>query len=352
MKTVINLKSDVYYHGIYWNDYPRVVEYMCKNFTNNRKLWWVEDFKRGYAKVPFKHALFLNCGDGRWERSFIDKKIVTNVTAFDVSPDLIKKAKKAKGKRNIRYLVADANKIKFPKNKYDLVVNYAALHHTQYINRLCKILSQTLKPDGIFVNFDYIGPHRNQYPILQWLLAKSVNILLPRYIRQDLSYPHIPTMLVMDPTEAIHSELIVNSVKRYFNIIEKHDTGGGIAYLLLTHNPRVPKVSSRKANKYIDIILKYDEICSRISLVPQLFSYFIAKPNKIILQDTERCKVYQDKENARERLATRRRGVYSYIDYLKLVKNSHNLREKLYLLTRYPYLKNIIAVRDQIFKLS
>jgi ubiquinone/menaquinone biosynthesis C-methylase UbiE len=288
----------------------------------------------------------LNCGDGRWERDFIDQKIIKRATAFDVSPDLIETAKKAKGKRSIEYFVADANKVNFPNNKFDLVVNYAALHHTQYINRICRILAHTLKPGGIFVNFEYIGPHRNQFPIVQWLLAHRVNYLLPNFFKQDLHYPHIPTMLVMDPTEAIHSELIVKTVKRYFDIIEKHDTGGGIAYLLLTHNQKVSRLPVKKVNKYIDKILRHDERYSRFSLVPQLFSYFIARPDKAAIRDTKKVKTYQDKENARERLAAQRRGVYSFVDYLKLVKNCRTLKEGMYLLSRYPYLVNPFSIRD------
>ena len=340
MKSVVNLKSDVYYHGVYWNNYSPVVEYMCKNFTGNPKKWWVEDFKERYAQKPFEKALFLNCGDGRWERDFIDKKIVKKVTAFDVSPDLIQKAKTLKGKRPIKYFVADANKVDFPRDKFDLVVNYAALHHTQYINRMCRILAGTIKPDGIFVNFEYIGPHRNQYPLGEWILANLVNRNLPEFVRQDLRYPSLPTMLYMDPSEAIHSELIMKSIKRYFRIIEKYDTGGGVAYLLLTHNSRTAKLPVKKIRSSIDRILYYDNLFSRLHLVPQLFTYFVARSNKEALKNRSLNLRYQNEEKSRERFADKRRGVYSFIDYLKLIYNCKTLRGRLSLLFRYPYLEN------------
>ncbi len=347
-KTVINLKSEVYYQGTYWNDYSQVVEYMCKNFTGDKEKWWVEDFKEKYAQKPFDHALFLNCGDGRWERDFIDKKIIKRVTAFDISPDLIKKAKKSRGIRRIKYLVADANKIRFPKNEFDLVVNYAALHHTQYLNRMCKILAEAIKPEGYLVNFEYIGPHRNQYPLLQWFLAHKVNNTLPGFFKQNLRYPHIPTMLATDPTEAIHSELIVESMERYFNMLERHDTGGGIAYLLLTHNLKVKKLPPQKANKYVEKVLKYDQKHTKLKLVPPLFSYFIAQPNKEVLKDTKRIKKFQKTEDEREKLASKRRGVYSFIDYLKFLTSCRTVGECLSLLWRYPYLEDVISLVRKI----
>jgi len=347
MKTVINLKSDVYYQGIYWNDYPEVRAYMCKNFTGDANKWWVEDFKERYAKKPFNHALFLNCGDGRWERDFIDKGIVKKVTAFDISPDLIAIAKKNRGRRKIKYLIADANKINFPKNQFDLVVNYAALHHTQYINRICKILADSIKSNGYLVNFEYIGPHRNQYPILQWLLAKYVNAQLPEFCQQDMKYPHLPTMLVSDPTEAIHSELIMKCVRRYFTVVEKRDTGGGIAYLLLTHNQKMKNTSKSIQRKYINKILEYDHKLTYHKLVPNLFSYFILKPKKIAL-DKKTIRKFKKEEFLRESLSAKRRGVYSFFDYLKLIINSKSTFERLYLLIRYPYLINSVYIFRKI----
>jgi ubiquinone/menaquinone biosynthesis C-methylase UbiE len=351
MKTVINLKSEVYYHGIYWNDYKPVVEYMCKNFTGDKNKWWVEDFKERYAAKPFEHALSLNCGDGRWERDFIDKKIVKKITAFDVSPDLIKKANELKDKRGIKYFVADANKVNFRSNQFDLIINYAALHHTQYINRMCRVLSSALKPGGVFVNFEYIGPHRNQYPFIEWVLLHFVNNKLGDKFKQNLHYPHIPTMLATDPTEAIHSELIINTVKRYFNIIEKHDTGGAIAYPLITHNKKMISLPKKEVYNVIPDILKFDENYSNLHLVPRLFSYFIATPDKKSLKNKLVIKKYIAEENQREALASKRRGVYSFIDYLKLVKNNKTLKGRVYLLLGYPYFVDSVFVVKKIFGL-
>lgn len=344
MKTVINLNSDVYYKGIYWNDFQKIQEYMCENFTGDKSKYWIEDFKERYAVKPFEHALFINCGDGRFERQFIDENIAKKVTAFDISPDLISQAKKERGRRNITYLIVDANKVKFGEDQFDLVVNIAALHHVQYINRLCYILARAIKPGGYLVNFDYIGPHRNQYPFIQWLLAKSVNGKLSADVRQTpMLYPHLPTMLDTDPTEAIHSDLIIRTILRYFTIKERHDTGGGIAYLLLTHNAKLNRVSQIKLNRMIKKVLKYDQRYTRAKLVPTLFSYFIASPNKKLLIIKKRINSYQRIENTREKAAFYRRGVYSFIDYLRLVHNCPGLGEQLFLIKEY--LRSVFSFR-------
>ena len=128
-------------------------------------------------------------------------------------------------------------------------------------------------------------------------------------------------MVFDDPTEAIHSELIIESVSRYFEILERHDTGGGIAYELLTHNPKLKNVPAEELDFYIDEILKYDKEYSSSKQVPPLFSYFIAKPNKSVLSDAARLAYYQKIEDLREEKARKRRGVYSNSQYFVLMAN-------------------------------
>ena len=65
---------------------------------------------------------------------------------------------------------------------------------------------------------DYVGPHRNQYTSAAWERAWSINDELPAQVRQIMTYPDLPTMLRDDPTEAIHSELIVETLHRYFHV--------------------------------------------------------------------------------------------------------------------------------------
>lgn len=319
MGTIVNKNSSIYYKGSYWNDFPKVLEYMSQNFTGHKDKYWVDDFKERFAKKPFKHGLFLNCGNGWVERDFIDKKIVSEATAFDYAKELLEIAEQKKGKRRINYFQADVNKVNFEKDQFDLIVNVAALHHVQYLNRLSFVLAKSLKSNGLLVNFDYIGPHRNQYPLKQWYLIRKINNSLPDYIRKDpLDYPHLATMLHHDPTEAIHSELIFESLSHYFDVFERHDTGGGIAYMILTHNAKLNYVKKRVLDKYIEEILTADKYYTDLGKVPSMFSYFIAKPKKEVLADRGKVKFFQEQEDSRERNAELLAGVYTKYDFLKL----------------------------------
>jgi SAM-dependent methyltransferase len=328
IQTAVPDNSQLYYHGQYWNDFPLVLEYMCENFTGNKNKWWVQDFKERFCQTPFECGLVLNCGNGWVERELIDLGIVKQIVAFDYLLDLLRIAEKERGERPISYFQADANKIDFEENQFDLIVNVASLHHVQYINRLCHVMCKAITEDGILVNYDYIGPHRNQYPFKQWYYINQVNRSLPDSIKKSpIIKPHLPTMMYDDPTEAIHSELIVDSVARYFEIFERHDTGGGIAYELLTNNPKLKNVPAEELDTHIRKILELDKEYTNLKRVPPLFSYFLAKPRKSVLSNKTNLNDYQTVEDLREEKARKRHGVYSNRQYLMLV--AHFIWSKL-----------------------
>lgn len=317
--TVKNENSAVYYSTNYWNNIPDVHDYICENITGDKKKWWVQDFKERYCQQPVDCALSLNCGNGWVERDFIDQGIARRIIAFDYSYDLLHEAESKRNGRNISYFQTDVNQIDFLPNQFDLIINVAALHHVQYINRLSFILSKSLKEDGLLVAWDYVGPERNQYPLTMLFLINRINKLLPPELRREKFFGnHLPTMLASDPTEAIHSDLIIETLKRYFDFLEYHEAGGGIAYEILTNNLNIAKVSGEVLKPYLEKILLADQKYTREGKVPSLFSYFIARPNKTSLNDKNRNEHFQNRENERERLAQRREGVYHFTQFLLL----------------------------------
>jgi hypothetical protein len=113
------------------------------------------------------------------------------------------------------------------------------------------------KLSGTFVNVDNVGPHRNQYSRRHWRRITRVNRRWPAEVRTPpLRRAHLPTMLATDPTEAIHSELILATVARNVDIFERHDTGGGIADELLTSTPSLHTLGPAAADPYVRELLR------------------------------------------------------------------------------------------------
>jgi len=259
----------------------------------------------------------LNCGNGGWERELLKIGLMKEAVGIDYSESLIEEARKNATDLPLRYYVMDTNAARFPETSYDLVVNHAAAHHIAYINKVFLKIAELLPEDGYFISMDYVGPHRNQYPPKQWNAACELNESLPVGLRQEMRYPHLPTMLVTDPTEAIHSELVIETMNRYFLVDHHHKVGGALAYLLLTFNDNFFRTDEIDREKWIRFILEEDSKYLSNNPKSSLFDFIVARPNKEALKDKKKLKIFQDLENKRENYAMKNGGQYYKLSVLE-----------------------------------
>jgi SAM-dependent methyltransferase len=308
----VNDNSDVYYQGRYWNDYDVVVRRNNGRISGDPNLAWYEHFSKVSNRV-FERALILNCGNGWVERDLLNCGLVRRAVGIDYSPELLAEAEAAADRDNLplTYEQANVNSGTFPDQEFDLVVNHAAAHHIAAIDRVFREICRILPEDGWFVSFDYIGPHRNQYLPTGWEAAWQLNEQIPERLRQDLRYPHLPTMLVVDPTEAIHSELIVETFHRYFTVDQFTPLGGAIAYPLLTHNTRMWEAGNQPArSEWVHRIIEADDQFLEANPDSSLFAYFTGTPDKAVLARSDLLVVWEAAEREREERASRNMGEY------------------------------------------
>lgn len=278
---VINIQKFSHYSAEYWNNLDEVNKYLNKLATGNEKTDWIEDMKTRFKQyLPFKKVLMVGCGNGWVERLLFDHGIGLDFDAFDASEEYITTAKQEKGKRPINYFVADVNNMKnIENNKYNAVFNYAILHHTQEIDYATKKLSQVLKPGGLMFNWEYVGPSRNQYTDEHLKIMKKVMSRLPEKLQSK--HPLRPSIenFRVDPTEAIHSDLVRPTFYRYFDVLYERDLNGGIAYQILWNNISGFKdKSDKEAATALKMLLDEDLKLSLDKKVPILFWYGVGKP--------------------------------------------------------------------------
>jgi SAM-dependent methyltransferase len=299
-----------YYRDRYWNDFEPVVRELNERATGHRDVTWFEHL-RGHAG-PFRHALVLNCGNGWVERELLERGVVDSAVGVDVSDELLDEARGRATARDlpVRYERLDTNAAEFPDEPFDLVVNHAAMHHVAYIDRVTRRLHELLAPDGVFVSWDYVGPHRNQYSARQWEAAWETNLTLPEPVRQRMRYPLLPAMVEGDPTEAIHSELILPTMERYFDLDHRRDLGGGVGYLLLTHNDALHALPPEQAEPHVRAVMAADAALTAADPSTSLFAYVIARPRPGALDDTEQLAAWTAAEDAREAAADAAGGYY------------------------------------------
>lgn len=303
------VQSDVYYHGIYWNSYEYVVRHLNERAYGSPEGTWY-DFVRDEHGGPYERGLSLNCGTGWVERELVAAGAVSRVVALDYLADLLTTAEEASVGFPIEFLRADVNAADFPTGPFDLVVNHAAGHHITYLDRVFRRLRELMTPAGSLVTWDYTGPHRNQYPPRVWAAAAAVNDELPIEYRSTMDYPHLPTMLATDPTEAIHSELIDEVMTRYFRHRHHRRLGGPIAYLLLTHNHRLHGAPEDQRDELVRKIVAAD--VEHVERFPEdnLFTFAISTPRSEDELDPDLLQVWTMQEERREAAALDSAGRY------------------------------------------
>ena len=306
--------SSVYYHSGYWNDLTAVQRYMNRRASGDPAVSWSEHLATSTGRT-FAKALVLNCGNGWVERGLVAAGLVKEAVGVDCAEDLLVSAREeaAEAGLPLRYAQLDTNTAAWPEDGFDLVINHAAGHHVAYLDKVFRSIAELLPEDGLFVSFDYLGAHRNQYPTAQWEAAFTANEALPAHLRNDLLYPHLPTMLVSDPTEAIHAELILPTLRRYFEIDHYRALGGGVAYPVLTFNKAIfarsetePEVAAA-----IEQVLAADAAYTDADPEANtLFGYVIARPRKQAFADAAQLAAWTAAEQERERRAAADGGRY------------------------------------------
>lgn len=267
-----------HYADKYWNDLPEIRAYLCKNATGDENLWWIPYIKKRYAQTPFRNCLILACGNGRIEREMFDTGIAIEFDAFDYSDIYLDQAQSQKGGRPITYFKSSFETLVLPK-KYDLVVNVAALHHVGALDSLLQKAAEAMPPNGLFVNWDYVGPNRNQYTNEHVKLMEKVNASLPEKFQTRHPIRHaVEDCIIGDITEAVHSSEIIATFEKYFEIIEQHNLGGGIAYQLLWNNIEEFSKDTLEAKQSLQQLIDLDDAHTRNRTVPNLFSFFIGTP--------------------------------------------------------------------------
>ncbi len=308
----VNDNSDVYYTGTYWNDFEAVRRRINTRISGLPNLKWHEHFAHRTGR-KFRRALILNCGNGWVERELVEHGLIAEGVGIDYSQALLDEADDAarQGRFPLTYRQGNINTDAFPPGEFDLVVNHAAAHHIAAIDRVFRQICQALPEDGWFVSFDYVGPHRNQYGLPAWEEAWRVNALLPPSLRQEMAYAPIPVMLQVDPTEAVHSELIVRTFERYFTAHELVPLGGAVAYPLLTHNANMFEAEDTpERDKWIEQILAADDRFLSSHPGSELFAYFAGTPKKSVLGQPDLLARWEEEETQREQHAVEHGGEY------------------------------------------
>jgi SAM-dependent methyltransferase len=241
---------------------------------------WVEWVKRTLAhERPFERALVLGCGLGDGLLDLHRRGIARRLHGIDLSAAAIEQsqvlAARAGLSDRVTFEVGDFHACPLEAGAFDVVFTIGSLHHALDLERVLGRIRDALRPDGVFVANEYVGPSRWQYTTLQLLLVKALLTLLPRRLRRKpdgsvkgrIGRPTLAWMLATDPSEAAHSAEIPARFGAAFELTHRVDFGGAIALPVLDEIIANFREDERGGMGWLRAVLALDRFTWRTGLV-------------------------------------------------------------------------------------
>lgn len=226
-----------------WWNVPAVRARWNEKITGDPSLgypeWVRERFLKGKNGL---HMVSPGCGTGSHEQLFAPFAEIGSIMAFDISAASIARARENAGTKT-DYRVLDFYEwMKEENDPCDILLFYSSLHHFKDLHELIPALRNKLKPGGLLIVHEYVGPDRMMWTREQLAEVRRLLKTLPDAYRKFAMGKGVKTRhyrpglwrtLLSDPSESIESSRIVPLLNTHFQPLYQQDLGGNILHLLL-----------------------------------------------------------------------------------------------------------------------
>ena len=230
----------------YWQAHPVTVRHINRLITGGSDESWLAFGKRRFLPDGGERGLSLGCGSGWVEREGITIGLCQAFDGFDISEEAVgvarSQADEAGLGERIRYRQADLNKLELEPDAYDVVVAAQVLHHIEDLEHLLDQLVAALRPGGVLLVNEYIGPARFQWLDKTEYLMNRILELLPEdkkvnpfngFVKERIDRAPPEAIIETDPSESIRSDEIVQLLESRFEPVYRADFGGTLLQFLL-----------------------------------------------------------------------------------------------------------------------
>jgi SAM-dependent methyltransferase len=276
--------------GTQWIEVPGALENMNRRATGDPKMDWINHSATLLAAFtkPIK-ALSLGCGFGVIERVLRRCDYCQLIHGVDVAEGAIEGARKAaqdEGLDGLTYEVADLNTAKLPKETYDVVYVHAALHHVFQLEHLLDQVKQTLKPGGLFVMYEYIGPSQMQFPRRDLELADAFLNAIPEHyrsgprlkgIKKEALRLSLDGMNSSDPSESIRANEIVPLTASRFEVRHFRYVGGTLLLLIFSEIANNFNENDTEIMPLVKALIALDNFLVDNAILPSYHVYMVCE---------------------------------------------------------------------------
>jgi SAM-dependent methyltransferase len=270
-----------------WLGHPIVIEHHNKLRGGlSLDAWLVQ--KLAPVK-PVKQALSIGAGVAAFELSLMNAGHIENIDLYEVSQVSINRAREQAiqyGIENrVRFFQQDINQVKLPRNRYDLVIFFSSLHHITDLNKVLEKVYRSLRKGGLLFAFEYVGPDRFAFPEYHTSIAKNLYKALDYELKcslPELPLPNPPDVIEADPTEAVHSEQILETVELIFGNKEVLSLQGALTPIIWYGLNHDALFDTQKGWDFVQLLLELDDALISSGRLPTYFAVLTSRKASFI----------------------------------------------------------------------
>lgn len=217
-------------------------------------------------------GLSLGCGSGAQELRWASTGRFSRLVGVDLSEPRIAAARSAAAASGhgaiLGFYVGNAETIDVEPSSLDVVIGEGSFHHLTPLRSVLERARGWLKPGGLVLVNEFVGPTRFQWTERQLEAANALVALLPHRLRRQLDgrvKKHVvrPSHLLMrlgDPSEAIESSEILPALDDLFERIEVRSMGGTLSHLVFSGIAQNFAAGDPEARRWADLVFETEDL--------------------------------------------------------------------------------------------
>ncbi len=285
--------------GIQWVEVPQIGRNVNQRATGNPHLGWIDHSAEFLTHLPKpRKAISLGCGFGFLERILREKDICQLIDGVDIAENATNSAQQIaneSGLDGLHYWAEDLNTLTLPANTYDVVYAHASLHHVFALEHLFDEVRKTLKPGGIFISYEYVGPSQMQFPKAHLELAdKFINLIPIQYryqkrfksVKEQAHRLKLSDMNRVDPSEAVRSQDILPLLANRFEFQYCRYFGGTLLMMIFNDIAGNFKEGDPITDPLIDIMIYLENMLIDTGVLSSYHAYIVCTvpENELVAQ--------------------------------------------------------------------
>lgn len=251
---------------------------------------------RTFLTPPPAKMLALGVGMAFTEEHLLRENYAQHIVAYEMSSTAVERAKlrlaEAGLADRIELRAADVLEDNVPSGSFDCVFVQAAIHHFYRIDDMFELMHRVLKPGGLLVFDEYVGPDLHVWdPDVIALMDELNECLAPQYRwdwhvqmeRYEGPKPSKEWMLQHDPSEGVHASRILPLTYQWFDVIDRADYGGTILRPFFSGILRNFDWEDPKDQTVARLIMLIERLMTRNSIVPHYQTSVVARRRDTVL---------------------------------------------------------------------